>query len=1174
MRWCPVLIVLGCILTSQLSPFSAGDEPDGSARPVTQPLTDVARNDDSPATLTRGRTPLDAPDEGRYRRNWALIIGTNYEDPLRSDRDRIALPELNNAENDASQLRDVLTTYYGYDSETVLFLSGPDATRDAILKQLARLCDPAEVNAKDSVLVFFSGHGARIESRSDRAAIYPFDVRFHNGRPVPSSYIRMHSELLNRLEESPARHKLLILDSCYSGEIFNLRARPRSETDDRSSPALFGAPCVQAITSCRANQIASDGVGVNSPFTRVLLNGLRQLPARDVESTPVWANRLFAFMRPELKRLPLGQAPDCRNLDGDGEFYFFPDPTRREEMRKNFRGSASDYRLLQATVASEQGEWWFTEMPWFIPSLRQRLIDDIEPHKGELDSRRIRRDVLRDLARKHASATEQRDRSAGDESTNDPLDFLRRKHVRMLLNTVNSDAFRETLESIAVDLSDLNIQPKLEAPDLHLLAVVQHVLKKETAEQAYRQAIKSYGGDPFVTRGVEPAVPTIDAHRALRALCLADFGEFLRTQRISSDKGRDTLKLAANYFRIADSEFGGDAPASFRIFVLCREADAWLAMNRWADADDRLEDARDVATNFDPNHYLTAFVHRRRAWAQMMQWRVAEAKQSFARSNEILSLWLRRNTQQGSPSLPAVTEPGDVSSADRLVTDSVRATQDDGVPPPDPDARHSPEPTAEREAGAAHRMNEVDKLFVIDDAIRGSADFQAKIAFLHNLHGLAMALRFQGDTANATRKYRWLAGEVEHQFSQLRRARGELDSHAEPQLLQRVTNTIERLGDCNLFGDPQVRDLSEAVDDYRRAMARVHRLSANQRSQWQSKLFYKQALALSLPSRVQDVELALAMCKAADETHAGHAASAKGLEQALGVLTTPIVTLIAANPTETTTNERRDTAKPTEPTEAADKLRMALHDYRDLIGARPHRDQLELCLFACKVLLDHGSVTERFQLSQDIDLLLSFCQVAVEPYQRAAYGEVSPAGEARAYLRPYYDTAVRHLVRSKPRDAKRLLRIQSEATRGRHDVKPEHAGAVLAIYLLDGSGYLLVDLPRGESRCVSLTDDFTIDEIKTACEVPSKQLALPREITRMLSAWQVNQTSDSIPIACRWKDAVLDLGVDRRVVMETSLQTSPDGNRGESPSVRDLRSQFPFELPARFIVNEGASTRP
>ncbi|WP_197167859.1 hypothetical protein [Neorhodopirellula pilleata] len=136
-----------------------------------------------------------------------------------------------------------------------------------------------------------------------------------------------------------------------------------------------------------------------------------------------------------------------------------------------------------------------------------------------------------------------------------------------------------------------------------------------------------------------------------------------------------------------------------------------------------------------------------------------------------------------------------------------------------------------------------------------SRDYSSKVAYLHNLHGIAMGMRFQGETALAAAEYRKLTDRVESAFGQFRS--DSADAAIEDQFIGRTINTQERLGDCNLFGDPEVRDLKEALDDYRRAMTRVHLLRDSARDQTTAVLLYKQALALSLlPQSIASLQFA------------------------------------------------------------------------------------------------------------------------------------------------------------------------------------------------------------------------------------------------------------------------------------------------------------------------------
>ncbi len=69
----------------------------------------------------------------------ALIIGTNYAGTGMTRRPMPVLStlRLQNAENDAQKLHDLLIEHYGYKEENVHFLKGAKATKQAIVKELS-----------------------------------------------------------------------------------------------------------------------------------------------------------------------------------------------------------------------------------------------------------------------------------------------------------------------------------------------------------------------------------------------------------------------------------------------------------------------------------------------------------------------------------------------------------------------------------------------------------------------------------------------------------------------------------------------------------------------------------------------------------------------------------------------------------------------------------------------------------------------------------------------------------------------------------------------------------------------------------------------------------------------------------------------------------------------------
>lgn len=1137
------------------------------ASPALAAPDDAAPVQPSPVEAgVRGMRPLETATPRRRGEQWALIIGINYDgrqQQLADAGDRSTLQPLKNAVHDAEGIRDVLRDYYGYQDadpaggfegdDRVALLTESEATFDAIETALGKLA--SRVGEDDSVLVFFSGHGVRLTHPDDRVAILPYDVQLARGTPT-AKHIGLRRHLFDRLEQLPARHKLVVLDCCYSGEIFHAGFQLRSETDDRGDRRLQSDDAFQAMASCRASQVASDGADGHSPFTAALIDGLRRLPANDETDRRVWANRLLAYVRPRF--IGTDQVPDCRSLIGDGdkrfdgEFCFYPGETRLFEA---YRIKGSEQNLLRAMVASRQGNWWFQEMPWFIPSVREQIIRAYEEQEQFRDSslsqlvdpaqlraaadEAAMRISLQQEAPSEPAETEGRERSAAAES----LAAMRNRHFKLLLETQDGESFNNTLKGIAEDLeryrapagsqaasrgpSDPAAADALSASDVHLLAVVQHALGNEVeAERAYQTAIERYGSAENGDRS---------SGRLMEALCRADYGEFLLEEMAKP-------KDAALQFRKADEEVvtlasrsPPPAAAVFRVFILCREADAWLQQNRWAEANNRLLAALDFAKEFASEHYLTAHVHRRRAWAQLIQWDIADAEASFRRANDILAKLAAQGVGGGDPAAESAADDDAVADA------AVPTPSDAGLPD--------------------------GNAFQVTESLQVSTDFATKLAYLHNLHGLAMATRFRGETALAADKYRWLVSHVEDNLARLRNTTADTDT--EQQLIERLVNTQERLGDCNLFGDPKVRDLEEAADDYRRAMTHVHQLRGRRRDQWRAILLYKQALALALPSPTQDTELAVEMCRRADEIFETQKDTASGLYRALGVLATPVVEVADAS-------RRRDASlfadgrggdllgegpapfdgKGADGTPTS-RLREAILTFRDEVGRTPHRDQLELCLFASAALLEHGHERDRFQVIEDVDLLLSFCRLALTPPTLDADRARS---DSRAYLRPYYDAALRARLGVSKTHVKELLEIHWEATRGTPYIKPERVSPVLSVFVLDGEGLLLVDLPGGEGRCVPLADHCDLAKIQQACQKDSDGVPLPFEIQKLLVQWKA---TGNCPSGC------VDVWLD-----EASLrQTNPISAVGGRPleSEREYKLQFPFGLPDGFTVGVAAA---
>ncbi|MFO0819322.1 MAG: caspase family protein [Pirellulales bacterium] len=1103
-----------------------------------------------------------------YRRTWALVIGIDYRE--RTDVERAHLPALRNAQRDATAVAETLRNLYGFDPVTLI---GPDATAEAIAAELNKLRDPQQVQPEDGVFVYFSGHGVRTDVAAERGLIFPHDVVLNRGKPV-EKYVRLHGDLVATLEQSPARQKLVVLDSCHSGEIFSRAARPASMLGGPVPPELIAEPVLQALASCRGAQVASDGVrGENSPFTAAFIRSLQRIPAREIgaQKSPITTSRLFVAMRSDLKSLRGGQSPDCRRLvNGDGDFLFWP---RAAADFTPFADSVEDFELLQAMVPGEHGKWWFDETPWFIPGLRRMILEGKARQRGEARESAITRDSLAALA--EAAVIEA-------EKVADPLIQLRVSQYRRLRGVAERGRLREEVAKIEAELAAIVANPAqgpaIEAPDLHLLAVVRHYLSLNGTSAA-RADVVAPPAQPIPDKDL-PAKPAIaneetaasgnpmaaytdalaayaDAEgrdRALAALCRCDLGNYLLDDR------REWLR-AAREFEAALAPFRDESegmmaavvagekttfkeiPPAFHIHALCRQADAWQRQNRWGEADRCLDEALAVTQNFSSQHDLMALVQKRMAWSYMEQWRIDEAQRAFQESNRVLvSLAHERQTL---PERPAGVVP---SLAPPTADDSTRSQDFDRV------LQH---------------------------------DYDDAIDYLHNQHGLAMASRFQGQVSEAAANYRWITGKLTLALSRLASEKtssgAEVPTDVEPRLIERLINTQERLGDCNLFGDPAVRDVKEAADDYRRALGWIGRMPAGRRSVLRASLLFKQALALATPSSAQDVAHAEFLCQEAQDW----------LNQSTGATPPPLATLAALTPAivraySTPQDEDRPSTDKAAQQSLSD-LRQAIAAWSELDGQTLHRDQLELLLFASRILVERGDSLGKYQALRDTDHLLAFCRQTLSRGDVArssaggAYGDtlnLSGGREARTYLRPYYDSILRARLAGHPKQVKELLELQWEATRGAHYVKPEQSTTVLALYLLDGKGWLFLDVPQGASKAISLDGHCSLNDLRLACGTERPKLPLPIEVVKELAGLSAppqglnrgqGQAELELPVVeCWWRDPVRGLGEGELRWTERSKSPSqggasatPPSSGNESPAVGENESTAPLRVITR-----------
>lgn len=221
------------------------------------------------------------------------------------------------AERDVRELLKLFRERYGYET---IALTGPQATRTAIRETLDKV--KKELGEKDSLIVYFSGHGQVIDLPSHGTAGYliPYDAAlelegFNDPEAWAKAALDMH-ELTREFEGTEIRHVLFVVDACCSG--FMTRRGNFAARADLQELMARRSRSVLAASTDRTAALPDDRSG-HGFFTGALLGALRSKDAASV--TEVFLNaRTMTVAKSNRRMLPQ------RGEFGteDGEFVFLP----------------------------------------------------------------------------------------------------------------------------------------------------------------------------------------------------------------------------------------------------------------------------------------------------------------------------------------------------------------------------------------------------------------------------------------------------------------------------------------------------------------------------------------------------------------------------------------------------------------------------------------------------------------------------------------------------------------------------------------------------------------------------------------------------------------------------------------------------------------------------------
>jgi len=195
-------------------------------------------------------------DYGNYH---ALVIGNNQYQNFK---------DLNTPINDARTVSRILRKSYGFTVDVL-----ENATESEMFKAIVDL--RSNVGRNDNVLIYFGGHG-ELDRDTEEGFWIPSDAR----RDDPSTYIPV-DRIRKQIKAMPAKHVMVVADSCFSGSLTRstltraLKVKPRSPEYQTELQRIIDKKSRTALTSGGLEPVLDSGGGGHSVFASALISALR-----------------------------------------------------------------------------------------------------------------------------------------------------------------------------------------------------------------------------------------------------------------------------------------------------------------------------------------------------------------------------------------------------------------------------------------------------------------------------------------------------------------------------------------------------------------------------------------------------------------------------------------------------------------------------------------------------------------------------------------------------------------------------------------------------------------------------------------------------------------------------------------------------------------------------------
>lgn len=242
---------------------------------------------------------LAAADDARAERRVALVIGNGAYGKV---------PALPNPPNDAKAMSALLRSL-NFD-----VVSGIDLTRDGMADTLRKFAMQAQ--GADVALFFYAGHGLQLDGKN---YLLPVDANLTSELDVKlGGPIDLDTMLQQTMAE--AKVKLVLLDACRDNPFVGQIARSVKTRTVAVSSGLAEMKSGEGTLLAFATgpgQVALDGDGGNSPFTRALLDNLAK-PGLEIRLA-------LTHVRADVVDRTRKQQTPWENTNLTGFFYMTPD---------------------------------------------------------------------------------------------------------------------------------------------------------------------------------------------------------------------------------------------------------------------------------------------------------------------------------------------------------------------------------------------------------------------------------------------------------------------------------------------------------------------------------------------------------------------------------------------------------------------------------------------------------------------------------------------------------------------------------------------------------------------------------------------------------------------------------------------------------------------------------